>query len=150
MTVSRTRKAMRSAACLFTLLLALVILFVGQPVMATQVSQPLGSDNTAVIIEQLRLKVPEANRAAWLEAEQGSWGPWLSKQSGFLGRELLWDPKKEEAMVLIRWASREQWKSIPQLELDDVQDRFERLARKATGQADGNPFPIEYESELLI
>jgi len=45
------------------------------------------------IVEHLKLDVPKKYKSAWLKAEEGSWEPWLSKQDGFLGRQLFWDPK---------------------------------------------------------
>ncbi|WP_315858740.1 TIGR03792 family protein [Cyanobium sp. CH-040] len=99
-------------------------------------------------MEQLRLRVPAAEREAWLEAERGSWGPWLARQDGFLGRELYWDPRREQATLLIRWASRAQWQAIPGGELAAVQERFEHIARQATGHSRGNPFPLVFEGEL--
>ncbi|MGB5136143.1 MAG: TIGR03792 family protein [Prochlorococcaceae cyanobacterium] len=102
----------------------------------------------AAVVEQLRLSVPAADRQAWLEAERGSWGPWLGRQDGFLGRDLYWDPAREEATLLIRWASRGQWQAIPAGELAAVQERFERIARQATGRSQGNPFPLVFEGEL--
>jgi uncharacterized protein (TIGR03792 family) len=111
-------------------------------------ADPEGGYDVAVI-EHLKVKVPEAARQAWLEAEQGSWEPWLVRQQGFLGRDLLWDPETEEGTLLIRWSSREAWKRIPQQEVELVQQRFEQLAREATGQRQGNPFPLVFEGELL-
>ena len=37
------------------------------------------------------------------------------------------------------------------VEVQAVQERFERLARAATGssESDGNPFPLVFEGELL-
>ena len=102
-----------------------------------------------VVVEHLRLKVPEAGVEAWLAAERGSWEPWLAQQEGYLGRDLLWDPEREEGTLLIRWASREQWKAIPLAEVEAVQERFEQLARQATGTRQGNPFPLVFEGELL-
>ncbi len=111
-------------------------------------ADPEGGYDVAVI-EHLKVMVPEAARQAWLEAEQGSWEPWLARQEGFLGRDLLWDPETEEGTLLIRWSSREAWKRIPQQEVELVQQRFEQLAREATGQRQGNPFPLVFEGELL-
>ena len=88
-------------------------------------------------------------RQAWIAAEANSWEPWLAQQKGFLDRQLLWDPVTEEGTLLIRWASREQWKAIPPAELDAVQERFEQAARQATGRRQGNPFPLVFEGELL-
>ena len=105
--------------------------------------------NDQIVIEHLRLHVDDRDRKAWLSAERGSWEPWLSKKSGFLGRKLFWDPLREEATVMITWASYSQWKDIPKGEIDAVQERFEQLAREGTGQEIGNPFPLIHEGELL-
>ena len=131
------------------LALLLAVLF-SSPAQARFVAfaDPEGGYDVAVI-EHLKVKVPEAARQAWLEAERGSWEPWLARQQGFLGRDLLWNPETEEGTLLIRWRSREAWKAIPEQEVDAVQQRFEQLAREATGQRLGNPFPLLYEGELL-
>ena len=100
------------------------------------------------IVEHLRLDVPERVKEAWLNAEKKSWEPWLLKQDGFLGRQLLWDPKTEEGTLLIGWKSRSAWKSIPQAEIELAQKNFERIARLETGEDTGNPFPLVFEGEL--
>ncbi len=110
---------------------------------------PFQNNSRVQIVELISLDVPSESKEAWLNAEKGSWAPWLEKQRGFLGRKLFWDPRKEEAMLLISWQSRAKWKSIKQSELDVVQELFEKLAREGTGQKTGNPFPIRYEGELL-
>lgn len=109
-----------------------------------------GGGYELAVIEHLRLSVP-AQGQAWLEAERGSWEPWLAKQNGFLGRDLLWDPATEEGTLLIRWSSREDWKAIPTVEIEQVQTRFEQLARQAMAitQERENPFPLVFEGELL-
>ena len=101
------------------------------------------------VVEHLRLQVPRESREQWMAAERGSWEPWLKQQAGFLGRDLFWDPATEEGIVLIRWSSREAWKSISLGEVETVQERFETLAREQTGQRHGNPFPLLLEGELL-
>ena len=103
----------------------------------------------SAVVEHLRIQVPDQARDAWMEAERGSWEPWLTQQKGFLGRDLLWDPTSQEGTLLIRWSSREAWKAIPQEEVEAVQQRFELIARQALGQVEGNPFPLVYEGELL-
>lgn len=105
--------------------------------------------NQGVVVEHLRLRVPANAVEAWLEAEQDSWEPWLAQQPGFLDRQLLWDPQRQEGTLLIHWRSRAQWEAIPQQEIAQVQERFERLARQATGTGQGNPFPLVFEGELL-
>jgi len=131
------------------LVLCLAMLLAGHPDVAIAATEQPGGQLEVVVVEHLRIKVPADGRQAWLEAEQGSWEPWLQKQDGFLGRELLWDSAREEGTLLIRWASREQWKAIPEADVEAVQTRFEELAREATGQRQGNPFPLVFEGELI-
>ena len=103
------------------------------------------------VIEQLRLRVPEPHRELWLQAEANSWQPWLEQQQGFLGRDLFWDPQREEGLLLIRWTTREQWKAIPQAEVLRVQARFEAEVNQALNRpAEAPPlFPLLAEGELL-
>ena len=140
---------MRLLARVAALVLCLAMLLAGHPDVAIAATEQPGGQLEVVVVEHLRIKVPADGRQAWLEAEQGSWEPWLQKQDGFLGRELLWDSAREEGTLLIRWASREQWKAIPEAEVEAVQTRFEELAREATGQRQGNPFPLVFEGELI-
>ena len=107
------------------------------------------NDPNQIVIEHLRLKVPNKLVKAWLLAEKGSWENWLAGKNGFIGRQLLLDTKNEEATVLISWSSRDKWKNIPQDEIQLVQESFENIARKEIGLDEGNPFPLLFEGELL-
>ena len=133
-------------------LICVVLVLVGQSanVRFAAFADPEGGYDVAVI-EHLRISVPAQGREAWLEAERGSWEPWLAQQTGFLGRELLWDPATEEGTLLIRWSSRQAWKAIPSEQVEEVQNRFEQLAREAMELAQDmdNPFPLVFEGELL-
>ena len=140
---------MRLLARVAALVLCLAMLLAGHPDVAIATNAKPGGQLEVVVVEHLRIKVPADGRAAWLQAEQGSWEPWLEKQDGYLGRDLLWDSEREEGTLLIRWASREQWKAIPEAEVEAVQERFEQLARESTGQGQGNPFPLVFEGELI-
>ena len=135
-----------------TTLICVVLVLMGQSanVRFAAFADPDGGYDVAVI-EHLRISVPAQGREAWLEAERGSWEPWLAQQTGFLGRDLLWDPETEEGTLLIRWSSREAWKAIPSEQVAEVQDRFEQLAREAMAlpQEMDNPFPLVFEGELL-
>ena len=146
MTQQRWRRDLLTVVASF---LAVLILLSGHPdVSLAAFSDPDGGYDVAVV-EHLRIQVPIQGRKAWLDAERGSWEPWLARQEGFIGRDLLWDPETEEGTLLIRWSSREAWKAIPELEVEAVQERFEQLARQSTGQKEGNPFPLIFEGELL-
>ena len=133
---------------LMGLVLSLVMLLAGHPDGAIAAFQDPSGGYDVAVVEHLRVKVPAEGRQAWLAAEQGSWEPWLAQQDGFLDRQLLWDAEREEGTLLIRWASKDQWKAIPAEAVEAVQARFEELARQATGTTAGNPFPLVFEGEL--
>lgn len=129
------------------LVLALVL-----PVWLLSVAEPASAAADAydvVLVEHLRIKVPADAVQDWIQAERGSWEPWLEAQPGFLDRQLLWDPEREEGTLLIHWRSRDDWQSIPDQEIARVQERFEQLAQDLTGSEQGNPFPLLFEGELL-
>jgi len=138
----------RTLARVLAYTLCMLMLLAGHPDVAIAEQQLPGGSFEVAVVEHLRVKVPAEARQAWLEAERGSWDPWLKQQPGYLGRDLLWDPEREEGTLLIRWASRDQWKAIPLEEVEAVQERFEQLAREATGTRKGNPFPLVFEGEL--
>ncbi len=100
-----------------------------------------------MIIEELRLKVPAEFKEIWLDAEKNIWEPWLSKQNGFLGRQLFWDKEKEEALILVNWESKNLWKSIPISQVNLVQEKFEDNVKNALNVVE-NPFELIYEGEL--
>ena len=100
------------------------------------------------VVEHLRMRVPPDKRRAWVAAERGSWDPWLREQKGYLGRDIYWDPKQEEGVLLIHWASRAAWDAISQAEVGRVQECFEHLARQALGEPEGNPFPLVHSGCL--
>ncbi len=140
---------LRKGILLFASLFFVGILFLSNIQVAFAVNSSQLNDSNQTIIEYLRLGVPQKDRNAWLIAEQKSWEPWLKQQKGFLGRQLLWDAEREEAILLISWASRSYWKTIPQEEIDQVQKTFEEIATDLTGINGINPFPIKSQGELF-
>jgi len=133
---------------LLVLLLACGLIAGPQPALAaTSAAAPGAYD--VVLVEHLRIKVPADAVEDWIQAERGSWEPWLERQRGFLDRQLLWDPDREEGTLLIHWRSRADWQAIPDQEIAAVQQHFEQLAQELTGSQQGNPFPLLFEGELL-
>ena len=104
---------------------------------------------TEIVIEELRLKVPALFKEEWLQAEKNIWDPWLSKQKGFLGRQIFWDKKKEEALILVKWENKKLWKNISLEEVNEIQERFEKNVQQSL-QLNANPFVLIYESELYL
>ena len=126
----------------FAVLLAMLLGF-SSPAMAMAMAMD-------AVIEQLRLQVPAAHRELWLQAEARTWQPWLEQQEGFEQRSLYWDPLREEGVLLIEWASRAQWKAIPDAEVLRVQALFEAEVNQTLKRSqDAEPlFPLLAEGEL--
>ncbi|MBM5815056.1 MAG: TIGR03792 family protein [Cyanobacteria bacterium K_Offshore_surface_m2_239] len=105
-----------------------------------------------VVVEHLRLRVPAGGREAWLRAELETWDPWLRQKQGFVEREVLWDRSLEEGVLLIHWASHEDWKAIPDDEVATIQARFETAAKHwlALPADSDNPFPLLFAGEVRL
>ncbi|MEB3334871.1 MAG: TIGR03792 family protein, partial [Cyanobacteriota bacterium] len=103
------------------------------------------------VVEHLRLRVPAEGRNAWLEAEQQIWDPWLRRQKGYLGREVLWHGDRQEGVLLIFWSNRDDWKAITASEVATVQRRFEELAKAslALPSESDSPFPLVHAAEVV-
>ena len=101
-----------------------------------------------LVTEELRLKIPSNYKEKWLEAENKIWEPWLSKQDGFLGRQIFWDKEKEEALILVNWKNKKLWKSITMQEVNAIQEKFEENV-KTSLNINENPFKLIYEGELV-
>ena len=105
--------------------------------------------NDVPIIEELRLRVPSQYKDNWINAEKEVWEPWLANKKGFLGREIFYNKEKEEALVLVKWANKNLWKSISVKEVNEIQSIFEENVKNELN-LDRNPFVLIYEGELYV
>ena len=134
---------------LLSLFFCAITLFLSENQIALAASKRIVNSENTSVVEHIRLSVPANDKDAWLIAEKKSWEPWLKKQKGFLGRQLFWDPETEEALLLISWTNRSEWKIIPNKEIVHVQNAFEEIANDLTGTKGVNPFPIKSQGEFL-
>tara|TARA_B100001029_G_scaffold162478_1_gene151923 strand:+ start:136 stop:582 length:447 start_codon:yes stop_codon:yes gene_type:complete len=109
---------------------------------------PMDNDQSGLVTEELRLEIPSNFKEVWLKAEKEVWEPWLSKQDGFLGREIFWNREKEEALILVNWENKKLWKSISMKEVNEIQEKFEENVKKSLN-VNENPFKLIYEGELV-
>ena len=100
------------------------------------------------IVEELRLSVPLKYKETWLKAEEEVWEPWLSKQDGFLGRQIFYNQKTGEALLLVKWRNRNLWKIISDEEVNKMQKIYEETVTSSLG-IETNPFKFIYEGELF-
>ena len=100
------------------------------------------------IVEELRLSVPNKYKETWIKAEQEIWEPWLSKQDGFLGRQIFYNQKRGEALLLVKWKNRNLWKNISDEEVRNIQKIYEDVVISSLG-IEANPFQFIYEGELF-
>ncbi|WP_259730238.1 MULTISPECIES: TIGR03792 family protein [Synechococcales] len=110
-----------------------------------------GARAEAGAFEFLRLRVPAEQRNCWLQAEAVGWGPWLERQQGFAGRELFWNARDTEGVLLIRWRRASDWHGLAETSLAEPQQRFEAEARRclALPATADNPFALLGSAELL-
>ena len=128
----------------FVLLLVTIIFQLNLP---NVFALPMNKSNEN-IVEELRLSVPIKYKETWLKAEEEVWEPWLSKQNGFLGRQIFYNQKSGEALLLVKWKNRNLWKNISDEEVDKMQKIYEENVTSSLG-VKTNPFEFIYEGELF-
>jgi len=80
------------------------------------------------VIEWLKFKVPLELREQYIRKDAEVWTAATASHLGFLGKEVWLNPKNPtEIVIIIRWASREQWKSFPQERLEQLEFQFTEI-----------------------
>ena len=129
------------------LFLLLLVFIIFQSNVSNAFALPMNKLNQN-IVEELRLSVPQKYKETWLKAEAEVWEPWLSKQDGFLGRQIFYNQKKGEALLLVKWKNRNLWKNISDEEVNKMQKIYEETVTSSLG-VETNPFEFIYEGELF-
>jgi uncharacterized protein (TIGR03792 family) len=80
-----------------------------------------------MVIEWLKIKVKPELRDKYIQLDDKIWTPALKKNPGFLGKETWLSPQQlDEVVLVIRWETREAWKSVPPEEVQKIQAEFDR------------------------
>ena len=91
-----------------------------------------------MVIEWLKFRVKERAQEEFIYYDRLIWTDFLSSMSGFLGKEVWLDPNNPEHIILvIRWNTRKQWKSISTEDLKKVTQHFDAVMSQ---------LDIQYES----
>lgn len=81
-----------------------------------------------MVIEWLTLRTNPAYRDALMECDRKIWTTALSTYSGFIDKEVWLDPANPGDIILvIRWQSRAEWKSISPHTLAELEQQFQQL-----------------------
>jgi len=73
-----------------------------------------------MIIEWLKFRTPAEKCEAFIQRDEEVWTAGLRSFPGFLGKETWVNSEQNEVIFVIRWETREQWKSIPQSKIDKL------------------------------
>lgn len=78
-----------------------------------------------MVIEWLKIKVSPELREKFIQKDAEIWTAMLASYPGFLGKEVWINPQMPDQVVLmIRWRSLEEWKSVPQERLEETEQQF--------------------------
>jgi len=80
-----------------------------------------------MVIEWLKIKVRPELREQYIQKDAEIWTTALTGFPGFLGKEVWIHPTDlSEIVLVIRWASREQWKAVPSQRLRELEAAFNK------------------------
>ncbi|MEM9756621.1 MAG: TIGR03792 family protein [Pseudomonadota bacterium] len=92
-------------------------------------------EDWGLVIEHLTVSVPANRHAEFLSADAAVWTNVLAAQPGYLGKET-WVEADDATRVhlIIRWASRAEWKAVPEALLAQTDARMAQIF--------GQPVPV--------
>ncbi|MBD2344405.1 TIGR03792 family protein [Anabaena subtropica] len=78
-----------------------------------------------MVIEFLKFRVDPSWRETFIQKDAEIWTTALAKYPGFLGKEVWINPNDPTELVLIiHWKTKEQWKAIPVVDLQAIEQKF--------------------------
>ena len=80
-----------------------------------------------MIIELLKFKIAPEHREKFIQKDAQIWTAALANYPGFLAKEVWINPNDPTELITVnRWETREQWQSIPQEEVDAINQSFDK------------------------
>ncbi|GFZ96121.1 TIGR03792 family protein [Okeania sp. KiyG1] len=98
-----------------------------------------------MIIEWLQFKIEESLKEKFLQKDREIWTSFLALQMGFLKKEVWLDSYRgNEVIIVVYWESREQWKSMSQVLLQETESKFrEVLGMENYSLLDSREYEVE-------
>ncbi|MEA5583563.1 TIGR03792 family protein [Nodularia harveyana UHCC-0300] len=85
-----------------------------------------------MVIELLKFQVAPEVREIYIQQDAEIWTAGLAKYPGFLGKEVWINPNDPTELILIvRWATKEQWEAIPPEDLQLIEQKFTAVMGKS-------------------
>ncbi|WP_088240372.1 TIGR03792 family protein [Calothrix rhizosoleniae] len=80
-----------------------------------------------MVVELLKFKVLPGKQDLFMQQDAAVWTKALSAYPGFVSKQV-WSNSTEstEVTIVIYWRTREQWKAIPQEEIDEIDQKFDQ------------------------
>ncbi|MBX2866197.1 MAG: TIGR03792 family protein [Leptolyngbyaceae cyanobacterium MAG.088] len=80
-----------------------------------------------MVIEWLKFRLDPSQRDRYLALDDEIWTSALATYPGFLDKTTWLDPDHDDEVIfVISWATREQWKAIPEPDLEEINQRFDQ------------------------
>ena len=96
-----------------------------------------------MVIELLKFKMNPAVRENFIQKDEEIWTAALTKYPGFLGKEVWINPNDQgEVVIVVQWETREQWKSIPQTDLDAIESKFDASLKFSYKMVESSEYQI--------
>ena len=96
-----------------------------------------------MVIEWLTFEVAPEHREQFIQIDDEIWTAALSQYPGFLSKEVWISPENlGQVVFIVHWQTREQWKSIPQDELDAVETRFDEAVEFDYAMVDSREYQV--------
>ena len=100
----------------------ITVVWASTPVNAEATHNPQPS----MVIEWLKFRIEPAQRERYLAIDDEIWTSALASYPGFLDKTTWLDPNHDDEVIfVIAWATREQWKAIPETDLEQINQRFD-------------------------
>jgi uncharacterized protein (TIGR03792 family) len=111
---------------ILVLMLSCLHLLAGWPSFAYAEAASLSRIYPDMVIEWLKFRVDPKLRELYLEKDADIWTPALKRYPGFIDKVTWLDPAQDSEIVfVIRWATRDQWKAIPEADLEAINQEFD-------------------------
>lgn len=96
-----------------------------------------------MVIEWLTFEVDPEKRETFIQIDDEIWTAALRQYPGFISKEVWISPEQlGQVVFVVHWQTREQWKSIPEDELEATEARFKAAVEFDYTMVDSREFQV--------